>query len=181
MASSLDHIEQTLADAYSREIERGENIWRSLPFFAATLALELGATSQIARHLPPVGSDARIVSVLCIVAAVAAMLTATTFLAASIFPARFRYLLAEPILLDYSGRLDAYEPRRAMRGDTNVDARALLRQSLAHEYAASNDHNRRINQRRVLWRSIAGLATLTCVLSIIGLVFITTTYYVWSG
>ena len=43
MASSLDHIERTLADACREEIDQEENVWRSLPFFAATLALELGA------------------------------------------------------------------------------------------------------------------------------------------
>lgn len=52
MASTLDHIEKTLADAYRKEIDQEENIWRSLPFFAATLALELGAIYQIAGHLP---------------------------------------------------------------------------------------------------------------------------------
>jgi hypothetical protein len=52
---------------------------------------------------------------------------------------------------------------------------------LAHEYAASNNHNREIGRRRYLWRSIAGLATLIGVLSIIALVLTTTTYYVWRG
>jgi hypothetical protein len=58
MASSLDHIGQTLADAYRKEIDQEENVWRSLPFFAATLALELGAINQIAGHLPAMGTGA---------------------------------------------------------------------------------------------------------------------------
>jgi hypothetical protein len=46
MASTLDHIEKTLADAYRKEIDQEENVWRSLPFFAATLALQLAAMFQ---------------------------------------------------------------------------------------------------------------------------------------
>jgi hypothetical protein len=35
---ALGYIEKTLAASYREEIDREENIWRSLPFFAATLA-----------------------------------------------------------------------------------------------------------------------------------------------
>ncbi|HUN40190.1 MAG TPA: hypothetical protein VMU81_07870 [Acetobacteraceae bacterium] len=45
MASTLDHIEKTPADSYRREIEQEQNLWRSLPFFAATLVSELAAMS----------------------------------------------------------------------------------------------------------------------------------------
>ncbi len=44
---ALIHIERLLADTYRREIEQEENIWRSLPFFAATLALQLAALFQV--------------------------------------------------------------------------------------------------------------------------------------
>jgi len=43
----LDHLEKTFADAYRKEIDQEENIWRSLPFFAATLALQLAVISAI--------------------------------------------------------------------------------------------------------------------------------------
>jgi hypothetical protein len=42
-----DYLEKTFADAYRKEIDQEENIWRSLPFFAATLALQLTAVAQI--------------------------------------------------------------------------------------------------------------------------------------
>ena len=32
MASALDHIERTLAEAYRKEIDQEENVWRSSPF-----------------------------------------------------------------------------------------------------------------------------------------------------
>lgn len=55
MTSTLDHIEKTLADAYRKEIDQEENVWRSLPFFAATLALQLAAMFQIVDRLPQPG------------------------------------------------------------------------------------------------------------------------------
>lgn len=42
----LDHIGKTLADQYRKEIDQEENVWRSLPFFAATLALQVAALAQ---------------------------------------------------------------------------------------------------------------------------------------
>jgi hypothetical protein len=49
---ALAYIERTLADSYRKEIDQEENVWRSLPFFAATLALQLAALSQIIDKLP---------------------------------------------------------------------------------------------------------------------------------
>jgi hypothetical protein len=79
--------------------------------------------------------------------------------------------------LDYAERLDLYERQRGARGDAPVDATALLKKTLAHEYAAAVYHNRAINQRRMSARSIAGLAIIAGVLSIIALVGTATTYY----
>ena len=57
MAASVEppapaYIEKTLADSYRKEIDQEENIWRSLPFFAATLALQLAALFQVIDKLP---------------------------------------------------------------------------------------------------------------------------------
>ena len=60
------------------------------------------------------------------------------------------------------------ERTQAGRGDpAPVDALATLKQTLARQYAVATVHNRRINQRRTLLRSIAGVATLAAVLSMI--------------
>ena len=54
---ALTHIEKTLAEAYRKEIDQEENVWRSLPFFAATLALQLAAIFQVIARLPPMGDN----------------------------------------------------------------------------------------------------------------------------
>jgi hypothetical protein len=37
----LDHVEETFSDSYRKEIDQEENVWRSLPFFAASLSLQI--------------------------------------------------------------------------------------------------------------------------------------------
>jgi hypothetical protein len=182
MASSLDHIEQTLADAYRKEIDQEENVWRSLPFFAATVALELAAVFQIAGHLPPVGAGAWWVSIGCVAVAGLATWTALRFLAASIYPAKFSYIAPGPDLLTYASQLAEAEAQSiASKDAVPIDALAQLKATLAHQYAEASYYNRRINRRRGLWRSIAGMATLLGVSTMIAMVVTVTTYYVWHA
>jgi len=53
MASALDHLEKTFSELYRKEIDQEENVWRTLPFFAATIALQFG---MIAGLLPKIGA-----------------------------------------------------------------------------------------------------------------------------
>jgi hypothetical protein len=179
VASTLDHMEKTLADAYRKEIDQEENIWRSLPFFAATPAWQLAALLQIFDRLPQAGKGAWWDSMGCTTIASLATLTALGFLAVSIFPARFRYLAPEPELLDYAARLDLDERQTiAMEGQEPFDALARLKQALAQQYAVATHHNRQIDQQRARWRSIAGVATLMSVLATLALVATVAAHYV---
>ena len=47
----LAHIEQTLAESYRKEIDQEENLWRSLPFFAAILSTLLLVGSTFVRYV----------------------------------------------------------------------------------------------------------------------------------
>ena len=167
MASSLDHIEKTLADAYRKEIDQEENIWRSLPFFAATLALQLTALSPLfglKKQLPSAGTGPWLDALGGFVVTALMTVTALTFLVASVWPARFRYIAPEPDMLDYAEGLDLDEQAGAQDADGNaVDAVVTLKKVLARQYAVATHHNRQINQRRALWRSFAGLAILVSV------------------
>src|SRR5690348_11738539 len=151
MVSTLDHIEKTLADAYRKEIDQEENVWRSLPFFAATLALQLAAMFQIVDRMPETWTGAWWDSIGCIVIAGLATLTALGFLSASVLPAKFRYIAPEPELLDYAEGLDLDEQQMTAEGqEAPVDALATLKSALARQYAVATHHNRQINQRRAL-------------------------------
>ena len=75
MASSRGHIERTLADAYREEIDHEENVWRALPFFAATLACQLVAVVQRVDRLPEPGTDWWLAAKACLVCATLSTLT----------------------------------------------------------------------------------------------------------
>jgi len=45
--AELDYLEKLFGDAYRKEIDQEENVWRTLPFFAATLALQLAGLAQV--------------------------------------------------------------------------------------------------------------------------------------
>ena len=106
MASTIDHVEKTLADSYRKEIDQEENVWRSLPFFAATIAFQFTTLAQVVLRLPAHGSGAWWDAILAIALQSVCVAVALGFLAASIVPARFTYVSEEPALLDYARGLD---------------------------------------------------------------------------
>jgi len=175
---ALAYIEKTLADSYRKGIEQEENVWRSLPFFAATLALQLAALFQVIDKLPDPTVWTGFLSIMLLAGAGLLTMIALGFLAVSIYPAKFDYVASEPRLLAYAHALirDEQTPRNQKRGDA-VSALVTLKGEIARQYAQATDHNRRINKRRERWRSIAGLAALGSVLMTIFLVASTCAHY----
>ena len=168
---ALSHIEKTFADAYRKEIDQEENIWRSLPFFAATLALQLAALFQVVPRLPPPETRTRLISGILLVLTGLFMFAALCLLAACIAPARFRYILREPALFRYTEDLIRAERAPGNQGgEDGIDALTSLKSELSHQFAVAADHNRKINKRRELLRTFAGLAVIASVLSTLLLV-----------
>ncbi len=168
---TLDHVEKTFGDAYRKEIDQEENVWRTLPFFAATLALQLAALFQIVERLPGRLTAAWWVAITCETVTGVSTVVALGFLALSIYPAKFRYIAAEPELLTYAkGLLQDEEQYGDWRPGDPFNALAALKWTLALQYADATHHNRMINQRRAKWRSVAGLATLASVIATLALV-----------
>ncbi len=161
----LDHIEKTFADQYRKEIDQEENVWRSLPFFAATLALQSAALAQFRDQLFGLtGRLAWVASVLALFVTLATV-TAPVFLALAIRWAKFAYIASEPALLAYAQELEAAE--QATSSPAGEDAATVLKRELVRQYAAATSNNRAINQRRVRHRTSAGMATLVSVLATI--------------
>ena len=176
---ALAHIEKTLADSYRKEIDQEENIWRSLPFFAATLALQLAALFQVIERLPSGDSWAAILARTLVVASMACSLGALGVLAASILPAKFRYLPKDTALLEYALGLMEDERHSGNQAQSQpFVALHALKENLARQYALATDNNRQINKRRERRRSIAGLMTILAVVSTIMLVAVTFATYV---
>lgn len=172
----LAHIEQTLAESYRKEIDQEENLWRSLPFFAATLALQLAALFQVVAHLPSGGVWATMPARALVVLSLACSLGALGVLAASILPAKFRYVSTDTALLEYTLNLIRDEQSTEGADQAGV-ALPALQESLARQYAAATDNNRHINERTERLRSVAGLLTIFAVISTLVLVAVTIDNY----
>ena len=178
--SALAYIEKILADAYRREIDQEENVWRSLPFFTATLALEVTAVFQVLNRLPPLNHWTGMASLVLLIWSGLFALVALILLADSVRPAKFIYVTTEIELLNYAEKLirDEQELRNRVPQDP-FSAVATLKSSLARQYAKAIVHNRHINYVRDRGRSIAGLLIISSVLTTLLLVAASLKYHLW--
>ncbi len=168
---ALAHVERVLADAYRRELDQEENVWRSLPFFTATLAVEVTAVFQVVDRLPlPPKWEGWLALALLAVSGLCS-LAALLLLAASVKPSRFVYIATESSLLDHAECL-IREEQDAPRhwGASPPSAVATLKADLARQYAEATEHNRGVNKRRERSRSVAGLMIICSVLTTLLLV-----------
>lgn len=167
----LEYLEKLFGDAYRREIDQEENVWRSLPFFAATLALQLAGLAQIRDWVGDAQGWLFWVALVLLLAAAMATLAALVFLAQSIWPARFRYVTSEPELQDYVEKVRATAVAGGSdQDDATLTAVAAARTVMVQQYAVSASNNRLLNQRRANRRTRAGLATLASVFAVLVLV-----------
>ncbi len=173
---ALAQIERMLAESYRRETDREENIWRSLPFFAATLALQLTVLSQVVERLPGGRGWPALAATVMIVGAMLCSLGALAFLASAIYPAQFTYIAGDMALLQHA--LGLIEDEADPAHPHPVVALTALQTDVAQQHALATDNNRQINRRRERQRSIAGLLTLASVLATLILVAITVSAYV---
>jgi hypothetical protein len=172
---ALAYIEKTLADSYRKEIDQEENVWRSLPFFAATLVLQLAALFQMIDKIPGPTTVLGLVSVSLLALAGVSTLVSLGFLAASIYMQSFDYIAKEPALLHYAQGLIRDEQASENRTEEDpFSALVTLKTEIARQYAQATDHNRQINKRRERLRSIAGLAALFSV--VITVLLVATAY-----
>lgn len=162
----LVYMEETLSEAYKKEIDQEENVWRSLPFFAATLALQVTALVKVVTKMPPTFSIIGYVASGLLIVTGVLDVSAIVFLCYSIWPRRFRYVAPEPELLKYARDLiaDEEEGQEDEGQEKPVSALVTLKWEIARQYAEGAAHNRLINKGRELWRARAGLAILISVL-----------------
>jgi len=168
---ALSHIEKSLADSYRKEIDQEENVWRSLPFFATTIALQSAALGQFISWLPPLGTVYSLFANGFLAVTGFLVLTALGLLAVCIRHARFRYIAREPELFHYAEDLVAAERAAIAAGNANPpNALEILQKELSIQYAIGVDHNRQILQRRAFIRTWAGLAIIGSMIATVFLV-----------
>lgn len=169
----LDWLECTFADAYRREIDGEENVWRSLPFFTATLALQLAAVAQVRDWVSGQAGAVLLASEAMLALASGATLAALVLLVVSVWPVAAERVSDEPEFLDYvetTRRTVRELSKEAGEQDISDLVLATVRQEMLRQYASAASRNRRVNRQRTKWRTLAGLATLLSVLAMLALV-----------
>nr|WP_294512011.1 hypothetical protein [uncultured Rhodopila sp.] len=181
---ALTHIEKTLAEAYRKEIDQEENVWRSLPFFAATLALQLAAIFQVITRLPPMGTVAGWASAVAMGLTGLLMAVALVLLAACITPRKMQHVADETALLRFAEALIQAEQDESPPGrQISSDGASSLKRKLCEQYAVATEYNRSIRRRRDKLRAYAGLCVLASVMTTLLLVTAASVHYFprWSN
>lgn len=158
-----EQLDRLLSGLYLKELEQEENIWRSLPFFSAALALEVVALNQIVPVAASLAGAWRwAIGAACAFQALL-LLGVLLFLYRSIRRQSFSYISSGADLIAYLRALEA----SGARGD----AAERLRRTLVEQLATAADANRIGNQARAGERARAGillLASLVTTFFIVG-------------
>lgn len=175
---ALTHIEKTLAEAYRKEIDQEENVWRSLPFFAATLALQLAAIFQVITRLPTLDTVEGWASAVAMGLTGVLMAVALVLLAACIAPRKTQNITDETALLRYAEALVRAEQTESSQGrQITRDAASSLKRELCEQYAVATEYNRGIRRQRDMLRAYAGLCVIASVITTLLLVTAASVHY----
>lgn len=176
--SHWEDLEKLCAALYLKEIDQEENVWRSLPFFSATLALEVLVLNQAL----PVAAVTHGVLWWILVGAGAALsatiLSVLVFLYRSIRRRSFSYVASGTDLIGYVRQLEAAEQLirispASVQSGPHPSIREQLRETLIGQLAAAADANRLINQSRSAERTRAGILLLLSIVTTFAFVGVT--------
>ena len=170
----IEYLEKTFTEAYRKEIDQEENVWRTLPFFAATLALEINAVGPINVWLTKTHGTERYLALAILAIAGVATVASLFCIFMAVKKVTFVYVSSEPTFLNYANELRKYltanntsnRPADAITEETITTLKAYMIDQLA----GATNNNRLITQRRALWRTRAGLQVIVSVLTMLVLI-----------
>ncbi len=176
--SHWEDLEKLVTTLYLKEIDQEENVWRSLPFFSATLALEVLVLNQA---LPAAAATHGMLWWILVGAGATlsvTILSVLIFLYRSIRRRSFSYVASGRDLVGYVRQLEAAEQLAetglpGTEADPQPSIREQLRETLIGQLAAAADANRFINQSRAAERTRAGILLLASIVTTIAFVGVT--------
>lgn len=180
-----DYLESVFKDAFKRELEVDENVARTLPFFAATLALVVTLYGYATTKLPPL--EWRFLSVLLhvLLLAGAACLAGVVYSLFQAVRARvYRLPPKETELVAWAAGLKAFYAEQGMSPEAADDKVAGdLRSRMIVEFAEGVEHNRAANVPKLKARA-QGFTLLVAALGVaflmIAIIF-STDRLAWPG
>lgn len=172
-----EYLEEVVKDSFGRELEVNENIARTLPFFAASLAVAVPIYGYIAGRLPPLAPSLMSVvlhGLLASGAGCGVMILWNLFLMVQL--REYRIPPRESAQIEWMQALKAYFEDEGLTAAT-VDRKVTqqLRDRMIIEYAASAEHNREANAPKLRARASGVVyfsAMLTIAFAMIAIIFV---------
>ncbi|AQR61670.1 hypothetical protein BZG35_08405 [Brevundimonas sp. LM2] len=163
----FDYLEKHCAEAYKREVDQDENVFRSLPFFAATLGVQIAILIPLVARLPAFRLDPYVLVLhgLLGLTGVGVVMT-VVFLFIATAQRTFRYPPSETALIVWArAERDTYLQAGFDRADVEAVVADDLRARLAEEFAQAAEHNRAQNliRLKVRARALAALIAALCL------------------
>lgn len=171
-----EYLEATFKDAFKRELEVDENVARTLPFFAATLALAATLYSFIIGDMVPLAWTPLSLLLHGLLSLAAALLVWVLWqLFSAVRQREYRIPPKETELIVWADELRTYFEEQGLK-PTIVDTRTVeeLRRKLIAEYAEAAEHNRTANKPKLGARAkgfTALVGLLVVAFSMIGIMF----------
>jgi hypothetical protein len=166
----IDYLEEIFRDSYKLHIDHSENVWRTLPFFSATVAFEMTAVVNLTPKLLSAAGLLDLVSVILLMAFIASIGVMVFFLFLSIKRRDFSYIAPSEELRRYAAwYVEQYKTEGSF---TYFQLRDVLQDHLLEQWAAAGDAIRAINDQRAQHRERAGRGLLASIIVILALIFV---------
>jgi hypothetical protein len=175
-----EYLEKLAAEGYRQQLADEENVPRSLPFFAASLAVLVAILGAIREWIPApewAGYPGAIWGLLGAIALT--LLTLIGFLGVAVRGRKFRYIMNEAKIAAYADQLLGYYEQNPNLTEAERKIAALedLRLMLTRQYGEAAMYNRALNSRRAGARATAFEALIIALL----LAFMLIAIIFWHG
>jgi hypothetical protein len=178
LSKADDYLEGVFKDAYKRELDADENVARTLPFFAASLALGATLFSYVLPRMPTLTFG--LYSVLMhslLVAAGTLLVLILWWLLQAVRVREYRLPPRETDQLEWAAALVGHFESTGLKADAvDKQVEEVVRAAMLREYAAAAVHNRNANKPKLQARAL-GFTYLVALLAVaflmIGIIFVT--------
>lgn len=162
-----EYLEKTFSESFKRELDADENVARTLPFFAATVALAVNVFGYVGTQLHSLRMDAVGIAIYLLLGVGGICLAGTLWwLLVAVWPRYYRIPARETEFQDWAQELRKFYVAGGLSGAALDDAiTADLRGRMIDEFAQATVHNRTNNARKNLART-QGLTLAVSALAI---------------
>ena len=154
MSTSAEYVEKLVADAYKRELDQEENVFRSMPFFATTFGVVATAIGLARPAIGPLdGTPAAICIYLLLAATFLATAAGLAFLFQAVRARKFEMPMGDHDLIAWRKKLESFyaeagESEEATNAAIMADLRDDMTRQLATATALARANNLSRNQAR---------------------------------